>query len=319
MPIHDLHELPKLRDSLSYVYVEHAIVQKHDQGIETVDKEGKVHIPVAAISLLLLGPGTSITHGAINVLAENGCSVMWVGEETTKFYAQGIGETRSAQRLLKQAELICDPQKRTEVVLRMYRFRFEEDLDPGLSLDQIRGHEGVRVRTAYTMNSRRFGVQWRGRRYDRGNWGAADPVNRALSAANALLNGMSHAAILSGGYSPAMGFIHTGLQLSFVYDVADLYKTEITIPTAFEAASRGGEKIEARVREMCRERFRERKLLARMIPDMDMLMGIAPGADAPADYDADPGLPAPLWSALEDPPEDPLEELPEDPEEGAGT
>ncbi|MFZ5903182.1 MAG: type I-E CRISPR-associated endonuclease Cas1e [Chloroflexota bacterium] len=293
----DLHDLPKLRDSLSYLYVEHAVLNQKDHAIEYIRQdEGRVMIPVAALSVLMLGPGTKITHAAIRTLADNGCSVVWVGEDGTKFYAYGGGETRRSFHLLRQAEMSCDPQQRLVVIRGMYQMRFPEPLAPDLTLEQIRGMEGSRVRSAYYQASKTFNVPWHGRNYDRGNWGNSDPINRALSAANALLNSLCHAAIVSGGYSPGLGFIHTGKQLSFVYDIADLYKAEITIPLAFKIVSESNEKTEARVRAACREKFRETKLMERVLPDIDRLLQIDPqGIDEASDYDNDPALPGPLW------------------------
>ena len=293
----DLHILPKLRDSLSYVYAERAIIQRYRNAVELVDEKGKVAVPIASLSLLLLGPGTSITHEAVKLLAQNGCSIVWVGEDATRFYAQGTGETRKAHRLLKQAGLVADPQIRRQVALKMYAKRFDEELDPDLTLEQIRGHEGVRVRNTYQLMSRHYGVKWRGRRYQRNKWDAADPVNRALSMANALLNGVCHAAIVSGGYSPGLGFIHIGKQLSFVYDIADLYKTELSIPLAFETAAIGSDDIEARVRRRCREAFKEAKLLQRLLPDIDALLNME--EEPQADYDTDGALPGPLIDDLD--------------------
>lgn len=298
----NLHDLPRLRDSLSYLYIEHAVVQRRQHAIEYIRKDkGRVMIPVAGLSVLMLGPGTRITHAAVRILAEHGCTVLWVGEDTTRFYAQGVGETRHAYRLLKQAELATDPQKRLRVVRRMYEMRFGEPLDPSWTLEQIRGREGNRVRSAYRAAAKQYGVQWQGRRYDFGSWKRTDPINRALSAANALLNGLCHAAILAGGYSPALGFIHTGKQLSFVYDIADLYKVEITVPAAFEVVAESTEKVESRVRQRCRERFREAKLLQRILPDIDRLLGLK---KAPPhfelDYDANAALPAPWWEPESD-------------------
>jgi len=298
----DLHELPKLRDSLSYLYVEHAVLNQKDHAIEYVrEDEGRVMIPVATLSVLLLGPGTKITHAAIRTLSDNGCSVVWVGEEGTKFYAQGSGETRRSYHLLRQAEYSCDPQKRLDVVRLMYQKRFPDPLTDDLTLEQIRGMEGARVRSVYYQSSHQYNVEWHGRSYDRGNWGNSDPINRALSAANALLNGLCHTAIVSGGYSPALGFIHTGKQLSFVYDIADLYKAEITIPLAFQIVAEATEKVEARVRAACREKFRTAKLLDRVLPDIDGLLEInAQAVTESGNYDEDPALPAPLWSDEEE-------------------
>ncbi len=296
----DLHELPKLRDSTSYLYVEHAILDKKANAVEFIKKEGRTLVPVASLCVLMLGPGTSITHAAIKTLAEAGCSVLWTGEEFMRFYAQGMGETRKAYHLLRQAELVSDPLQRMHVVRRMYQKRFEWDLDPTLSIEQIRGMEGARVRDTYAEASRQYKVAWEGRKYDRQNWGAGDPINRALSAANALLNGVCHAGIVSGGYSPGLGFIHTGKQLSFVYDMADLYKAELTIPTAFQIVGESSENVERRTRAACREKFREAKLLDRILPDIDELLGIQMEALAGVgDTDNDPALPELLWSPAE--------------------
>ena len=293
----DLHELPKLRDSVSYLYVEHAILDRKDSAVEFIKKEGRTLVPVASLCVLMLGPGTSITHAAIKTLAEAGCSVLWTGEEFMRYYAQGMGETRKAYHLLRQAELVSDPHQRMHVVRRMYQKRFEWNLDPALSIEQVRGMEGVRVREAYAEASRKYNVPWEGRKYDRQNWGAGDPVNRALSAANALLNGVCHAGIVSGGYSPGLGFIHTGKQLSFVYDIADLYKAELTIPIAFQVVAESLQNDERRARMACREKFKEAKLLDRILPDIDELLGIQMDASVePGDIDADPGLPELLWS-----------------------
>jgi CRISPR-associated protein Cas1 len=185
-----------------------------------------------------------------------------------------MGETHRAGHLLRQAELVSDPQKRQEVVLRMYEMRFGYALDPDLTIEQIRGMEGVRVRTAYADASRKYDVEWTGRAYDRSNWAAADPVNRALSAANAVLHGICHAAIVSGGYSPALGFLHSGWHLAFVYDTADFYKIRLTVPLAFEVAAESSVNVESRARAACRECIRESKLLQQILPDIDHVLKI---------------------------------------------
>lgn len=305
----DLHELPKLRDSLSYLYLEHVRIDQKHLAVEAIDKEGRTMIPAAALSVLMLGPGSAITHAAIKALADNGCLLVWCGEDGMRCYAQGSGETRKAYHLLKQAELASNPTKRLEVVMRMYRHRFgEQALEPGLNLFQLRGLEGVRVRQAYAEASRTHGVVWHGRSYDRSNWGSGDPVNRALSAAHALLNGLCHAGIVSGGYSPALGFVHTGKQLSFVYDIADLYKVAVTIPLAFRIVAESEKDVGPRIRAACRAAFKEHRLLDRLLPDIDRVLGIpdevlAAGEEA----DSDPARPEPLWS---EPPEYEDEEEP---------
>lgn len=289
----DLHLLPKVRDGWSYLYVEHAKIEQEAKGIAIYDASGATPVPCAALALLMLGPGTSVSHAAIRALAANGCLVAWSGEEGVRFYAQGMGETRSAARLLRQAWLVSDPARRLAVVRRMYERRFPEALDPALTLRQIRGKEGIRVREAYALAGRESGIAWRGRSYRRDSWANADPVNRALSCANSCLYGICHAAIVSAGFSPALGFIHTGKMLSFVYDIADLYKADTTIPVAFKMAAAGMDKLESRTRHACRDIFHAKRLLARVVDDIDAVLTV-PDVEPP-DFDADVAAPGGLW------------------------
>lgn len=263
----NLQELPRLKDSISYLYLEHAIIEKADQAIVAIQKEGKIPIPIAAVTCLLLGPGTSITHAAVRVICENGCMIIWCGETVGRFYASGMGETRSAKNLLHQAKACIDPEMHMAVVRRMYELRFPKLNTSGYSLQQIRGMEGIRVRKAYELAAKTSGVKWSKRSYKKDDWDSADSINRALSQANAMLYGVCHAAIVSLGYSPGLGFIHTGKQLSFVYDIADLYKVNITIPAAFEAVRRGGD-LERETRLACRKYFAAEDLLARIAEDI---------------------------------------------------
>ena len=299
----NLQELPKFRDGLAYLYTEHAVIEQEDKAIALYDADGATLVPVAALGVLLLGPGTRITHAAVKALADNGCSLLWVGEDLGRFYAQGLGETRSAARLLRQARAWADPRTHLEVVMRLYRTRFVNPPPPDFTLQQLRGLEGVRVRDTYAHWSRETGVPWQGRNYQRGTWGAADPVNRALSAGAAFLYGLSHAAIASAGYSPALGFIHTGKQLSFVYDIADLYKADLLIPAAFRAVAESPLKVETRIRLALRERLREVRLLERAVDDLHRLfagLGGPPGDGDDDPFAADLARPGALWDPTGD-------------------
>lgn len=296
----DLHSLPKVRDSWSYLYVERCRIDQQAKAIAIHDQRGTVAVPCAAINLLMLGPGTTVTHAAMRMLAENGCMVEWTGEGGVRMYGHSTGETRASRNLLRQAALASDPGSRLQVIDRMYRMRFAEDIPPGLSLQQLRGREGLRVRRAYADASAATGVQWQGRFYRRDDWRRADPINRALSVASSALYGLCHAAIVATGYSPALGFIHTGKMLSFVYDIADLYKAEITIPLAFECVAEGDEKVDSRVRQACRDAFHRSRLLARIVPDIDRVLG-GVGFDADAyelPEDTPVGTPGWLWDDL---------------------
>jgi CRISPR-associated protein Cas1 len=297
MRLQDLHELPKFRDGWSYLYVEHCTVDQEAKAVAIHDASGKFPVPCANLALLMLGPGVTITHAAISVLADHGCLVAWCGEEGVRFYALGTGETRSASNLLHQARMWAREDLRMKVVRRLYRLRFPETLDPELTIRQIRGMEGARVRDAYARASRETGVPWTGRRYTRQKWKNTDPVNRALSTANSCLYGICHAAIVSAGFSPALGFVHTGKMLSFVYDIADLYKTEITIPLAFDVAAESNDGLERRVRLACRDMFASSRFLVRIIPDIQYVLAVPrPGPKArDGQFDQDAAAPGSLW------------------------
>ncbi len=297
----DLHVLPKFRDGWSYLYTDRCRVEKTGGAVVIHRGEDSIPVPCATLATLLLGPGSTVTHGAMVALASSGCSVIWCGEEGMRVYGQGMGETRKAYRLLHQAKLNADPESRMSVVRRMYETRFSEPVPEDKALAQLRGMEGIRVRRTYESLSRETGVPWSGRSYRRDRWSAADPVNRAISAASSCLYGICHAAIVSVGYSTALGFIHTGRMLSFVYDIADLYKTEITIPLAFAVAAEGPHSVERRARAACRDAFRERKLLARVVRDMDSLLEVGSrSAAVPQDSDDEPAHPGTLWDPNDD-------------------
>lgn len=290
----NLQMLPKIRDGLSFVYLEYGHLERDGSSLQFENKRDTLVLPAAALAVILLGPGTTATHAAMTVAAQNGCSVVWVGEDATRFYACGMGETRKSARLLRQAVLWGNPATRLRVVRKMYEIRFPEPLDPGLTLEQIRGKEGVRVRETYARASRETGVKWEGRNYERGDWKSADPINRALSAANACLNGLCHAAIVSAGYSPGLGFVHIGKMLSFVYDVADLYKAEVTIPLAFASVSERRGDLERDVRKRCRSQFHQAHLLDRIVPDIGRVLDM-PKEELESTFDLDAALPGWLW------------------------
>lgn len=273
VPMKDLRILPKIRDSLTFLYVEHCKIDQEHKAIAIHDMTGRVPVPCATLSVLMIGPGVSITHAAIMSLSEAGCLVMWCGEEGVRFYAQGLGEAGRSDNLLHQAAMWADADKHLEVAIKMYQMRFTNKLPPDLTLRQIRGMEGIRVRTLYEDMGRKTGIKLN-RKYNKKNWDNTTPINRALSAANACLYGICHAAIVSTGFSPAIGFVHTGKPLSFVYDIADLYKAETTIPVAFDCTALGEYDLERIVRLTCRDYFRTSKIMKRIVPDIEYALGL---------------------------------------------
>jgi CRISPR-associated protein Cas1 len=301
MALKDLHLLPRVEDSWSFLYSDHSRIERDGKSISIWEGSGRTAVPCASLSLLMLGPGTTITHAAVQTLAESGCLILWCGEEGVRVYGAGLGETRSSRNLLRQASAWAGADTRLTVVRRMYARRYEEKVDESLSLQQLRGREGIRVRATYAEASHATGVEWKGRNYDRTSWKTADPINRALSCANSCLYGICHAAIVAAGYSPAIGFIHTGKALSFVYDVADLYKTVTSIPAAFAVAKTNPKDFEGTVRRAMRDQFFEERLLERILPDLTLLFeGIGEGVDASLDnlLDGDDALPAGLWDPV---------------------
>jgi CRISPR-associated protein Cas1 len=244
-----LHELPRFQDRWSYLYLEHGRLDQEAAGLVFRNLSGDAPVPIDQLSLILLGPGSVVTHAAVKALAANSCLLAWVGEDGIRLYAHSTGATFSARRLLRQARLYTDEGQRLAVVYRMYQKRFPGTPLQDKTIEQVRGMEGLRVRKAYEEAAREHGVAWEGRNYDQVEWFQASAANRALSAANACLYGVCHAALVSAGYSPAIGFIHTGKMLSFVYDVADFYKTDVTVPVAFRLAATVTTGLERAVRQ----------------------------------------------------------------------
>lgn len=274
--------IPKIRDSISFLYFEHCRIEQDIKAITVLHQNDRYRIPCASVSTLMLGPGTSITHAAIKTLAENACEIQWVGEEVFRFYAAGHSASRNTERLFQQARLWADSMQRLAVVRRMYQFRFQDELSPDLTLQQIRGLEGVRVRTLYSRLSKATGVEWKGRNYKQDDWNDSNQINKALSIANACLYAVCQSALDAVGYSTALGFIHTGKPLSFVYDVADLYKAETSIQAAFEAVSDTYFDLDEIVRRKCREKFFQARLMQRIIQDVDRIL-LYEGADEMAE------------------------------------
>lgn len=269
----NLRTLARFTDSLSFLYLEHAVIEKEDQSVAAFTSEGRVSLPAANLSTLMLGPGTRITHAAVQVLSGAGCVVIWVGEDGLRHYAAGQNKTRSSAGLERQCIAWADPARRMATVRLLYEMRFQDSLPASMTLQQIRGREGARVRDAYRELSQEHGVEWTGRSYRSSDWSSADPVNRAVSAANASLYAVTLSAVHALGYSPALGFIHTGKQLSFIYDLADVFKMTTSVPAAFEAASSAAPKVESRAREIFRRRVMEVRLLDQLSRSLTRLFG----------------------------------------------
>ena len=267
----------------SILFLEKGRLDVLDGAFVLVDEQGvRVHIPIGGVVCLMLEPGTRVSHAAVALAARAGTLLIWVGEAGVRLYAAGQPGGARADRLLYQARLALDDDARLRVVRKMYALRFGEEPPARRSVDQLRGIEGARVREMYKALAARHGIAWRGRDYDPTDWGAADTVNRCLSAATASLYGISEAAVLAAGYAPAIGFLHTGKPQSFVYDIADLYKFETVVPVAFRVAgaAQASRPLDGRpvtdpvgeVRRRCRDAFRQSQILARLIPAIEEVL-----------------------------------------------
>lgn len=267
-----VQELARAVDRISFLYLERCVVHRDSNAITATDERGVVYIPASSIGALLLGPGTSVTHQAIALAADSGMTVVWVGERGVRYYAHGASLARSSRLLQAQAEAVVNQRSRLRVARAMYAMRFPGEDVSGLTMQQLRGREGARVRAVYRAESERTGVQWGKRVYDPDNWEAGDPVNQALSAAHASLYGVVHGVIVALGCSPALGFVHTGHHRSFVYDIADLYKAELTVPVAFDVAAQQPDDLPGVVRRRLRDALHDGHLLTRCSADIRRLI-----------------------------------------------
>ena len=267
--------LPQIKDRYPFLYLERGRLEIDDSSVKWIDSEGEVvRLPIATITTLLLGPGTSVTHEAIKVLAAANCNVCWVGEDSLLFYAVGNSPTANTRNLRHQMQVSCNPEKSLEVARRMYARRFPDEDLKGKSLKEMMGMEGYRVRALYEKKANEYGVGWRGRSFTPGKMELSDITNQILTASNAALYGILCSCIYSMGYSPHIGFIHSGSPLPFVYDMADLYKEDLCIDMAFKMTLElAGEYNKHRVSSEFRKRVLDYKLLERIGSDIETMLG----------------------------------------------
>ena len=277
--------LPRVADQMSFLYLDRARVHRDAFGVRATAKvDGRlerVYLPNAAIACLLLGPGTSVTQPALAELAANGTTVICVNDGASRVVSGFSTSDQSARWVQRQAEIVTDPNARVAAARRLYERRFGT-FPESLTIAQMRGMEGHRVRETYRALAKQHGVKFR-RNYERASWDDQDPVNRALSVANTCLYGVTHCCVLAIGASPALGIIHTGKQHSFVYDIADLYKLEVAAPLAFAAAKQ--DDPERWVRRQLRSSFTTLRLMRTIVADIFWVLepdSHKPGSAIPA-------------------------------------
>lgn len=271
----ELGEIGRIQDRISFLYLEHARVNRQDSAVTVADQRGTIFIPAAMVSVLMLGPGIDITHRAMELIGDSGMSVVWVGEQGVRQYAHGRPLNHSSRFLEQQAKLVSNRRTRVSVARKMYQMRFPHEDVSGLTMQQLRGKEGVRIRHVYLEQSKKTNVPWKRREYKVDDFDSSTPINKALTAAHQALYGLSCSVIVALGASTGLGFVHTGHDLSFVYDFADLYKAQYSIPVAFEMTAKyGDDNIADRTRRKMRDIFSDGKLLVKMVSDLKYILDI---------------------------------------------
>lgn len=285
-----------IKERNSMIFVGMGRIDVRDGAFVVIDEVNgeRMHIPVGSLVCIMLEPGTRISHAAVKLASATGTLLIWVGEAGVRLYSAGQPGGARSDKLLYQAKLALDNDLRLKVVRKMFEVRFKEPAPQRRSIDQLRGIEGARVRATYKMLAQQYGVEWYGRRYDVKDWKKGDVINQCISAATSCLYGITEAAILAAGYAPAIGFLHSGKPLSFVYDIADLVKFDTVIPVAFKVASQNPSSPDREVRLACREVFRTSRLLRTIIPLIEEVLAageIVP--PSPPEDSQPPAIPEP--------------------------
>ena len=268
--------LPRVKDKYPFLYLERGRLEIDDSSVKWIDSEANVvPLPVATINCLLLGPGTSVTHEAIKVATASNCSVSWVGEDSLLFYAAGFLPTADTRNLKRQIKLAADDESSLRVARAFYARRFPDADLEGLTLPQMMGMEGNRVRALYEQKAEQYGVGWKGRKFTPGKFELSDLANQVLTATNAALYGILCSAVHAMGYSPHIGFIHSGSPLPFIYDLADLYKEPLCVDLAFFLSREmAGRYDKHKVSSEFRKRVIQMNLLDQVSKDINLLMEV---------------------------------------------
>lgn len=267
-------ELARATDRISFLYAERCTVHRNANALTITDQRGVAHVPAAALGVLLLGPGARITHGAMSLIGDCSVSVAWVGEAGVRYYAHGRPLAKSSRMAEAHAQIVTNQRARLRCARQMYGMRFPGEDVSTLTMSQLRGREGARMKRVYASEAERTGVEWSRRSYSPEDFESGDDINRSLTSASAALYGVAHAVICSLGCIPALGVVHTGTDRAFVYDIADLYKAEVSIPAAFDAVASGAVDPVTEVRRLVRDQVVAVKLIRRMVADIYTLLEV---------------------------------------------
>lgn len=262
-----MHPIP-VSERISIIYADKGCLEQDGYQLVLRDSQSCMAIPVGKTTVILLGTGSSVTHAAVRLCAKEGCLLLWGGESGVRLYAAGNPRS-SANNLVHQACLFANQSKRLEIARRIFRLMFEEDAPAQRSIEQLRGLEGGRVKQLYDWFAKQYGVEWGGKKND-----LSCPINAALAGANAALYGVTEAVILALGYSPAIGFVHSGDPRSFVFDVADTIKFTTVTPLAFQLAKDGIENMEHRSRIACRDMFVRERVMDKIVTNVQEILKV---------------------------------------------
>lgn len=261
------------------LYVEDGTLRFTAAQSDTIDA-GDYAIPYQSISIILLGPGTTVTHDVLRILARHGTLLAAVGEGGVKFYtAPPMGSGRSSVARA-HAKLWADEERRLYIARRMYAYRFGEVL-PHKDIAVLRGIEGSRLKESYRIIAQSYGVKWKGRRYDRENPQDADLPNQAINHAATFVEAAADVAVAAVGALPPLGFIHEDSSNAFTLDIADMWRVEVTLPLAFSVAARVANEptlsLEREIRFEAATWFRKRKVIPSMIDRIKELLQVDDG------------------------------------------
>lgn len=236
---------------------------------------GDYQIPHQSISIVLLGPGSSVTHDALRLLARHGCALAAIGQGAVRFYTAPPLMPDSSAIARAQVAAWADPKRRMEVARAMYAMRFGEIVRTR-DIAVLRGQEGARIKRAYVLAAERHGIHWSGRRYDRENPEGGDLANQAINHAGSAVTAAASVAVAATGAIPQLGFVHEDSGQSFVLDIADLYRHDVLLDIAFgavkESRGRGAGPIERLVRKRAALLFRQREVIPGMIDRIKTLL-----------------------------------------------
>ena len=235
---------------------------------------GSYQIPHQAVSIVLLGPGSSVTHDALRLLARHGCALAAIGEGAVRFYTAPPLMPDSSSVARAQVKLWSDPATRMEVARAMYALRFGEIVRTR-DIDVLRGQEGARIKRSYQLAADRYGIVWRGRNYDRENPAAGDLPNQAINHAATAMRSAACVAVAALGAIPQLGFVHEDSGQAFPLDIADLFRHDVVLDIAFGAvkeSGKSGDGIERATRRRAAILMRQKSIIPNMIDRIKLLL-----------------------------------------------